>query len=90
MRRISAYKRGIISAAGAGMFAGGSNAAASLGLTQRTGQLQVARLESLGILRESTGRLRDRVFVAQAIINTIREERGQSLFLVAASGKLRV
>ncbi len=49
-------------------------AAASLELTQRSIQLQVARLASLGILHEATGRRRDRVFVAQGIIDVLNED----------------
>ena len=50
--------------------------ATALGLTQRTVQLQVARLEALAILRETTGRLRDRIFIAPGIIDIV--DRGSA------------
>lgn len=45
--------------------------AATHGLTQRTVQLHVARLEELGILKESSGRRRNRIFVAQGILDIL-------------------
>lgn len=47
--------------------------AAAYGLTQRTVQLHVARLEALGILKESTGRQRNRVFIAPGILNILAD-----------------
>lgn len=45
--------------------------AARLELTQRSVQLQVQRLERLGVLREVTGRERDRLFVASEIVDVL-------------------
>jgi hypothetical protein len=50
------------------------SAAKDLGLTQRSVQLQVARLAKLGILHEATGRQRNRIFVAQGIADALTEE----------------
>ena len=44
-----------------------------LGVSFRTAQLHVNKLVKAGILREVTGRARDRVYVANEIIRTIEE-----------------
>jgi Fic family protein len=46
-------------------------AATALGVTVRAGQLSVDKLVDAGILRESTGRRRNRVFVAEEIVRAL-------------------
>jgi Fic family protein len=49
-------------------------AAALLGVTQRSAQLTISKLVGAGILEETTGRKRDRVFVATAIVRTLEAD----------------
>jgi Fic family protein len=51
------------------------SAAKLLGVTQRSAQLTIAKLMREGILEEATGRKRDRMFVAPAILRVLEAER---------------
>ncbi len=52
-----------------------ARAAKRLGVTHRSAQLNVHKLVAQGILREATGRQRNRIYVAPAIIAAIEAER---------------
>ena len=54
-----------------------SRAAKFLGVTHRSAQLNIDKLVSTGILKESTGKLRNRVYVAPEIIRIIEAQEAE-------------
>jgi Fic family protein len=47
-----------------------------LGVTQRSAQLNVEKIVAAGILKEATGRQRNRIFIAPEIIQIIEAQEG--------------
>ena len=61
-------------------------AAQKLSVTPRSAQLNIEKLLSAGILREATGKQRNRVYIAQEIISIV-EEKAFSVETALGEGK---